>query len=146
MSVFKDPSTIFHPLPRAAIRSMHKGGGEAVDVGDQALMRGLGTALPRMRPRRSLSYFGRRHGAGHNPSDGSSSAVASPPRLRKWERAISARLHLPPHCPDKAHELACDCGTRHRQLVTATRQRSISGQRRAWAFKVMSRTVGETRS
>src|ERR1700676_5159086 len=39
---------------------MHKGGGEAVDVGDQALMRGLDTALPSVRPRRSLSYFGRR--------------------------------------------------------------------------------------
>ena len=87
---------------------MRKGGGEAVDVGDQALMRGLDTALPRVRPRRSLSYFGRRHDAGHNPSDGSSSAVASPPPLRKSERTISARLHLPPDCPDKACEFACD--------------------------------------
>ena len=37
-----------------------KGGGGAGDVGDQALMRGLVTAFPIMRPRHSLSYCGRR--------------------------------------------------------------------------------------
>ena len=30
------------------------------DVGDQALIRGLATAVPNMRPRYSLSYCGRR--------------------------------------------------------------------------------------
>ena len=36
------------------------GGGEAVDDGDQTLMRGLDTALPFLRPRLSLSRYGRR--------------------------------------------------------------------------------------
>ena len=39
---------------------MRKGGGEAEDVGDHPLMRGLATALPNVRLRLSLSYCGRR--------------------------------------------------------------------------------------
>ena len=53
------------------------------DVGDQALMRGLGTAFPILRPGRSLSYGGRRREAGHKASDGSSPAAVPPPPLRE---------------------------------------------------------------
>ncbi len=42
------------------------------DVGDQALMRGLVTSFPIVRPGRSLSYGGRQRGAGHKAADGSS--------------------------------------------------------------------------
>ena len=59
-----------------------------VDVGDQALMRGLATAFPSVRPRHSLSYCGHRYRTGHKAPDGSSSAVAPPPPLRADVRAL----------------------------------------------------------
>jgi hypothetical protein len=49
------------------------------DVGDQALMRGLATACPNVRPRLSMSYCGHHRRGGHNASVGRSSTVASPP-------------------------------------------------------------------
>ena len=46
---------------RAALRMIaHRWGRGLKDVGDQALMRGLDTAVPSVRPGRSLSYGGRR--------------------------------------------------------------------------------------
>jgi hypothetical protein len=53
------------------------------DVGDQALMRGLGTAVPSMRPGLSPSYSGRRLKAGHKAAVGHSPAVAPPPPVRE---------------------------------------------------------------
>lgn len=52
------------------------------DVGEQALMRGLDTAVPIMRLGPSLSHCGRRHEAGHKAFDGHSPAVVLPPPLR----------------------------------------------------------------
>jgi hypothetical protein len=58
------------------------------DVGDQALMRGLDTALPIERLGLSLSYYGRRPKAGHKASVGRSPAVILPPPVREWDRSI----------------------------------------------------------
>ena len=56
---------------------------ELKDVGDQALMRGLDTAFPIMRPGLFLSYCGRRSSAGHKAADGYSPAVVPPPPMRE---------------------------------------------------------------
>jgi hypothetical protein len=61
------------------------------DVGDQALMRGLATAFPRVRPELSRSYGGRRREAGHKASDGSSPAVIPPPPVRE-RRSLRAQV------------------------------------------------------
>lgn len=55
-----------------------------MDVGDQALIRGLDTAFPILRPGLFLSYCGRRS---YRPqsANGSSPTVAPPPPMReKW--------------------------------------------------------------
>ena len=49
------------------------------DVGDQALMRGLDTAVPIERLGLSLSYYGRRPMVGHKASVGYSPAMVLPP-------------------------------------------------------------------
>lgn len=51
-----------HPIRGAAVRADDRAWEEAElkDVGDQALMRGLATAFPIMRPGLFLSYCGRR--------------------------------------------------------------------------------------
>jgi len=56
---------------------------ELKDVGDQALMRGLATAFPIVRPGLFRSYCGRRSIAGHKASDGCSPAVVPPPPMRE---------------------------------------------------------------
>jgi hypothetical protein len=53
------------------------------DVGDQALMRGLGTAVPSIRPGLSRSYNGRRLKAGHKAVAGHSPAAVPPPPVRE---------------------------------------------------------------
>jgi hypothetical protein len=53
------------------------------DVGDQALMRGLATAFPIVRPGLFLSYCGRRSEAGHKADDGYSLPLS---RLRPCAR------------------------------------------------------------
>jgi hypothetical protein len=58
------------------------------DVGDQALMRGLGTAFPSIRPGLSRSYSGRRLKAGHKADVGHSLAAAPPPPLREITRHL----------------------------------------------------------
>lgn len=58
------------------------------DVGDQALMRGLDTALPIERLGQSLSYYGRRPMAGHKASVGRSPAVVLPPPVHEGESVI----------------------------------------------------------
>src|SRR5215212_6747834 len=86
------------------------------DVGDQALMRGLATAFPSMRPGLSLPYGGRRLIAGHKASDGSSPAVVPPPPMREgcvvWRTSLSG-LRLPTHRPHEADELTGDCRADH---------------------------------
>ena len=65
------------------------------DVGDQALMRGLVTALPIVRPGLSRSYSGRRLEAGHKASDGHSPAVVPPPPLHEDDAALFRRSAPP---------------------------------------------------
>src|SRR3954447_23221983 len=60
MSTFKGIARVYSIAGRISVWRARKGGGGAVDVGDQALIRGLITAFPIMRPRHSLSYCGRR--------------------------------------------------------------------------------------
>lgn len=55
------------------------------DVGDQALIRGLDTAFPIIRPGLIRSYSGRRR-CRHKASDGCSPAVAPLPPVRGSER------------------------------------------------------------
>jgi hypothetical protein len=58
------------------------------DVGEHPPMRGLDTAFPSVRLRLSLSTTGVGN-AGHKASDGSSSAVTSPPPVcSKWGRCV----------------------------------------------------------
>ena len=73
------------------------------DVGDEALMRGLATAFPRVRLGLSRSYDGRRREAGHKASDGSSPAVVPPPPVCegrfRHDQAVCASLatdHMKP--------------------------------------------------
>uniref|UniRef100_UPI00197CF22C hypothetical protein n=1 Tax=Mesorhizobium sp. GR13 TaxID=2562308 RepID=UPI00197CF22C len=54
---------------------------ELKDVGDQALIRGLATAFPIVRPGLLLSYCGRRSIAGHKARNGHSPAVVPPPPM-----------------------------------------------------------------
>jgi hypothetical protein len=67
---------------RYRINVAHRWRRDLKDVGDQALMRGLGTAFPIVRPGLSLSYNGRRPMAGHKAIDGNSPAVVPPPPVR----------------------------------------------------------------
>lgn len=62
MSAVKDPDTELRPIRGTAARTDDRAWVEAElkDVGDQALMRGLATAFPIMRPGLFLSYCGRR--------------------------------------------------------------------------------------
>lgn len=70
------------------------------DVGDQALMRGLATAFPIVRPRHYLSYSERRREAGHKASDGSSPAAIPPLPFREEAMPLhSGCLRLPGHGP-----------------------------------------------
>jgi hypothetical protein len=50
--------------------NMQSWGRDLKDVGDQALMRGLATAFPSLRPGLTLSYSGRRPMIGHKADDG----------------------------------------------------------------------------
>lgn len=83
---------------------------DLMDVGDQALMRGLNTAFPIMRPRLSRSYSGRRHEAGHKADDGRSPAVALPPALREEgdaaDQAAMASLDIDQMKPTSSRAIA----------------------------------------
>ena len=93
MSVFKRWGEFFLPL-FAVIREGERVGAEAgpVDVGDQALMRGLVTAVPSMRLRRSLSKRRRRQGRPHNVQREFLCRGLDLPRFRGvlsvWDQAI----------------------------------------------------------
>ena len=67
MSAVKVWNAAARPIMRSAAHSDDRAWEEAElkDVGDQALMRGLATAFPIVRPGRFLSYCGHRPGCGH---------------------------------------------------------------------------------
>lgn len=73
------------------------------DVSDQALMRGLDTAVPSARPGAFPILLRASAGAGHKPSDGNFPAVAPPPPMRELEeRSAGDQLIL-------ANPMAIDC-------------------------------------
>ena len=80
MSAVKDRGERYWPPGGGALRMIaHRWGQDLKDVGEQALMRGLDTALPILRLGQSLSYYGRRPMVGHKASVGYSPAVILPP-------------------------------------------------------------------
>ena len=117
-----------HDIDRAWVEA------ELKDVGDQALMRGLATAFPIVRPGLFLSYSGRRPVAGHKAFDGHFPAVVPPPPMREFRvatRARSACLRLPGNGPHEAGQFAGDRSADHRWPLAASTQRSVPGRQAA---------------
>lgn len=126
MSVVNSLSARNLPLQEAAVNGYDRAWVEAElkDVGDQALMRGLATAFPIMRPGLFLSYCGRRSEAGHKADDGYTPAVVPPPPMREVQVRCgdlrSDRLRLPCNGPHEATQLAGDGGTNHRRSLSSS--------------------------
>jgi hypothetical protein len=74
-------------------------GAKPLDVGDQALMRGLDTAGPIMRLGLSLSYGGRRHRAGHKAGSGVPLAVLHSRRCTKMGSWDGGQAVVRAGCP-----------------------------------------------
>ena len=112
MSVVNDLAARDRPLRIAVLIGIiaHGWRRDLKDVGDQALMRGLDTAFPIMRPGLSRSYDGRRHEAGHKASDGSSPAVVPPPPMREGRfrrvQAVWASLAIDHMKPTSSRAIA----------------------------------------
>src|SRR5690349_23119767 len=96
-----------------------------LDVGAQALMRGLATAFPRcVRGCPYLTAGVER--VGHIASDGNSPAVASPPPVRevcesRGRRGGSGRPRLPRDGPHERGQLARGRGAGYGRLLVARR-------------------------
>jgi hypothetical protein len=96
------------------------GGGEAVDDGDQTLMRGLVTALPFLRPRLSLSCYGRRQSRPKSVGREFLYRCLASTHAQGWAARGGLRwLHRLSDCPDKSCKFARDRGHRHGQLFAA---------------------------
>ena len=83
MSAVNDLGADNHPIGRSADydeRVLVEA--ELLDVGDQALIRGLDTAFPILRPGLFLSYYGRRS-CRPQSANGSSPTVVPPPPMRE---------------------------------------------------------------
>lgn len=108
------------------------------DVGDQALMRGLATPFPIMRPGLFLSYSGRRSEAGHKADDKYSPAVVPPPPMREVQVRCSDlcpdRLRLPCNGPHEASQFSGNCGANHRCPFSPRDQQAISSRQPALSF------------
>ena len=95
-----------------------------MDVGDHALIRGLVTASPLMRPGASRSYCGRRHGRPQSvrrqfPYRCPAPTPAQPYNGSDWSGGLLGRLHLPSDRPDETCEFACHGGDRDGELFAA---------------------------
>ena len=121
-------------------RREHRGrvGEEAgpMDVGDHALIRGLGTASPLVRPGASRSYCGRRHGRPQSvrrefPCRRPAPTAAQPYGRRAGEVRCGAlrrcRLHLAPDRPDKACQFTGHSRDRYGEQLAAPRQSTVAG-------------------
>lgn len=116
------------------------------DVGDQALMRGLDTALPIERLGLSRSYYGRRPMAGHKASVGRSPAVILPPPVREWDvvHQIGCATRPTDHMkPASSRAIAVQTTVVRLPVAASRRYRAV---RRDCAFQAISRTTGDTRS
>ncbi len=103
---------------------------ELKDVGDQALMRGLATAFPIVRPGLFLSYCGRRSFTGHKAADGCSPAVVPPPPMREVQVRRGDlrfdRLRLSCNSPHEPSQLSGNGGANHCRTLFSGGQRTIS--------------------
>ena len=116
------------------------------DVGDQALMRGLDTALPIERLGLSLSYYGRRPMAGHKASVGHSPAVVLSPPVREGEMSgqiVCATRPTDHMKPASSRAMAVQTTVVRLPVAVSLRYRAV---RRDCAFQAISRTTGDTRS
>ena len=122
------------------------------DVGDQALMRGLATAFPNVRPRLSLSYCGHHCRGGHNACAGRSSTVASPPPPHANRRGPRSELAVNQVAGTARTMAHMNAASSRATAVTATVDflpLAESARKRAHnrlcAFQAMSRIAGVTR-
>ncbi len=95
-----------------------------MDVGDHALIRGLGTASPLVRPGASRSYCGRRHCRPQSvrrefPCRCTAPAPAQPYGGDDGGGGLLGRLHLPSNRPDEAGEFAGHRSDSHGKLLAA---------------------------
>ena len=118
------PGSMSYVGPRAGEEARRQ------DVGDQALMRGLATAFPNVRPRLSLSYCGHHCRGGHNACAGRSSTVASPPPPHANRQGTRSELavnsggrHRPHDGPHECGQFAGDSRHGHRRLLASRRER-----------------------
>lgn len=115
------------------------------DVGDQALMRGLDTAVPNMRLGLTLSYSGRRPMAGHKAFAGYSPAADLPPPVREGDVISQAGWATRPtdHMnPASSRATAVHTTVVRFPVALSLRYRAV---RRDCAFHAISRTAGDTR-
>lgn len=108
---------------------------ELKDVGDQALMRGLVTAFPIVRPGLFLSYCGRRSFASHKAVDGCSPAVVPPPPMREVQVRCGDlrfdRLRLPCNSPHESGQLSGNGGANHCRPLSSCGQHTIASRQPA---------------
>jgi hypothetical protein len=111
---------------------VHGGRQSLLDVGDQALIRGLDTAFPGFRPGLSLSIARASVKTGHKTFAGSSPAAALPPVMHEIILTISvlrcyARwLDFAGDGPDESRHFASDCSHRDGWLFPLDNQSAIA--------------------
>ncbi len=149
MSAFKGRAKYFHP--QKAVTDRNERAREEtgpVDVGDQALMRGLDTAVPSMRPRLSLSKSGRRRCRPHNVLREFLCRCPVPTLARSWDFSerlgytIVASRPIAQTNPDSSRASAVTVTVCLLPLAENALYRAHS---RVCAFMAISRTAGETR-
>jgi len=116
------------------------------DVGDQALMRGLDTALPIERWGCPGLTTGVGRMAGHKASVGRSPAVILPPPVRAWDVVDQTGCATRPtdHMkPASSRAIAVQTTVVRLPVAASRRYRAV---RRDCAFQAISRTTGDTRS
>jgi hypothetical protein len=151
MSVFNSQTMRFHP--RAAVVGADERTGEEagpIDVGDQALMRGLVTAVPSMRLRRSLSKSGRRRCRPHNVEREFLYRCPAPTLVRRCDESLSGRNYaawtsfpIAHTKPESSRARAVTVTVCFFPLPESALYRAHS---RSWALTAMSRTAGGRRA
>lgn len=106
---------------------------EPKDVGDQALMRGLATAFPIVRPRSAPILL---RASALLPATkrltGIPSAVVPPPPMHDDKKgARSGCLHLPGNRPHEPDQFTGDSGADHRRSFAARSRLPVAGRQAA---------------
>ena len=94
-------------------------GAKRSDVGDQALMRGLDTAGPNMRPGLSLSYGGRRSMTGHKAMPGVPLPCFAPADTRRCARRDGPQAAARAGCLVVVVAAAISRPTAHRKAASS---------------------------